>query len=213
MSIKVMVVDDHAIMREGLKQLLEHDGSIEIVGEAVNGEECINKLQSLSVDVLLLDINLPIMSGLDVLKVIKSKHIPVKVLFLTVHDEIEYLMKAYDIGFDGYIMKDSGYHEIMNAINSVMKGEMYIQASLIPELNSRLVARDVSLSKVNLLTPREYEILVCIAKGMLNREIADYFSISERTVKNHISSIFKKIDVSDRTQAAVFAIKNNLVKI
>ncbi|MCR5720410.1 MAG: response regulator transcription factor, partial [Lachnospiraceae bacterium] len=191
MSIKVMVVDDHAIMREGLKQLLEHDGSIEIVGEAVNGEECINKLQSLSVDVLLLDINLPIMSGLDVLKVIKSKHIPVKVLFLTVHDEIEYLMKAYDIGFDGYIMKDSGYHEIMNAINSVMKGEMYIQASLIPELNSRLVARDVSLSKVNLLTPREYEILVCIAKGMLNREIADYFSISERTVKNHISSIFK----------------------
>ncbi len=213
MSIRVMLADDHLLMREGIKQLLEFDGSIEVVGEAGNGEECIEKLSFCHPDILLLDINMPLKNGIEVLEEIKAKKIDVKVLILTVHNEIEYLIKAVDIGVDGYILKDSESAELKNAINIVMNGESYIQPKLIPVLNNRLVSRDVDKDKIDSLTSRELEVLVQVANGMINKEIATTLNISERTVKNHISNIFKKIDVSDRTQAAVFAIKNDLIKL
>ena len=192
MSIKVMLADDHVLMREGIRQLLEFDGSISVVAE---------------------DINMPVMNGIEVLQEIKKKNISVKVLVLTVHNEVEYLLKAVDIGVDGYIMKDAESAELKNAIYSIMNGDTYIQPSLVPALNSRLVSRDVDKEKINSLTKRELEVLIEVANGMFNKEIATSLNISERTVKNHISNIFKKIDVSDRTQAAVFAIKNNLIKL
>lgn len=213
MKTKVMITDDHSLIREGIRQLLEFDGSIEVIGEASNGVECLEKLEILSPDVLLLDINMPEMNGIDVLKKLKETESDVKVLILTVHNELEYLLKAIDIGVDGYILKDSESSELKKAIDIICKGENYIQPSLIPALNNQLANRDIDRDKIDLLTSREYEVLIQVANGMSNKEIATNLNISERTVKNHISNIFKKIDVSDRTQAAVFAIKNNIIKL
>lgn len=213
MSIKVMLADDHALMREGIKHLLEFDGIVEVIAEANDGVECLEKLKTIKPDLLLLDINMPVMNGLDVLEELKRKKNPVKVLMLTVHGEIEYLMHAVDIGADGYILKDSGSSELKQAIDVILNGDSYIQPSLLPALNSRLINRDTDKDKLKSLTRRELEILKQIAGGMFNKEIATNLNISERTVKNHISNIFKKIDVSDRTQAAVFAIRNNVVRL
>ena len=213
MSIKVMLADDHILMREGIRQLLEFDGSISVIAEANDGDECISKLLKFKPDVLLLDINMPKKNGIEVLEEIKKKNINVKVLILTVHNETEYLLKAVDIGVDGYLLKDSESAELMRAINDVLNGENYIQHSLIPALNNRLVSRDIDKDKIESLTKRELEVLIQVANALFNKEIATSLDISERTVKNHISNIFKKIDVSDRTQAAVFAIKNDLIKL
>ena len=212
-KIRVMIADDHNLIREGLKQLLEFDGSIEIVGEASNGIECLDKLTECNPEVLLLDINMPEKNGIDVLKQMRADGSKVKILILTVHNEMDYLMKAVDIGVDGYILKDSESSELKKAIKAVRDGENYIQPSLIPALNSQLLSRDTDKDKISSLTNRELEVLVQVANGMFNKEIATNLNISERTVKNHISNIFKKIDVSDRTQAAVFAIKNNIIKL
>lgn len=213
MSVKIMIADDHVLIREGIRQLLEFDGDIEIVAEANDGLECLALLNHILPDVLLLDINMPKANGIEVLKTIKEKNISVKVLILTVHNEVDYLIRAVDIGVDGYILKNYGSAELKKAIMSIINGESYIQPDLIPALNSRLVSRNDCMGKIELLTRRELEVLIFVATGMFNKEIAEKMSISERTVKNHISSIFKKIDVADRTQAAVFAIKNNIVDI
>lgn len=213
MSTKVMIADDHSLIREGIKQLLEFDGSIEVISEASNGTECLDKLENTFPDVLLLDINMPEKNGLEVLDEIKKKEYDIKVLILTVHNELEYLIKAVDIGVDGYILKDSESAELKRAIQAVLDGENYIQASLIPALNNRLANRDIDKDKIDSLTSRELEVLIQVANGMFNKEIATNLNISERTVKNHVSNIFKKIDVSDRTQAAVFAIKNNIITL
>ena len=200
MSVKVMLADDHVLMREGIRQLLEFDGSIEVVAEANDGEECIEKLLEIKPEILLLDINMSKKNGIEVLKEIKSKNIDVKVLILTVHESIEYLLKAVELGADGYIMKDSESAELKKAISVIMNGESYIQPNLIPALNNRLVARDMDKDKIESLTSRELEVLIQVANGMFNKEIATSLNISERTVKNHISNIFKKIGVFDRTK-------------
>ena len=122
-------------------------------------------------------------------------------------------MKAVDIGINGYLLKDSESSELKKAILSVVDGEDYIQPSLIPVLNAKMIDRDMDSEKIEKLTKRELEVLKLLAVGMYNKGVADELHISERTVKNHVSSNFKKIDVSDRTQAAVFAIRNNLISI
>lgn len=213
MSIKVMLVDDHVLIREGIKKLLEFDHSIEVIEEASDGLECLSKLNIIQPDILLLDINMPKMNGIEVLEDIRNRKSQLKILMLTVHSEVEYLVKAIDIGADGYILKDSGSDELKQAIISIIEGETYIQPSLIPALNSRLINRDIDKERLDSLTRREVEILAQVASGMFNKEIAVNLSISERTVKNHLSNIFKKIDVSDRTQAAVFAIRNNIINL
>ena len=136
-----------------------------------------------------------------------------KVIVLTIHNEIEYLVKALEIGCDGFVLKDSDFDTLKKAIFSVYSGETYIEPSLMPLLNASLAERDVLKEKVSDLTRREMEVLKMIASGAFNKEIALTLNISERTVKNHVSNIFKKIGVSDRTQAAVFAIKNNIISI
>lgn len=213
MSIKVMIADDHVMIREGIRQILEFDGKIEVIAEAGDGMECLHMLNKNMPEVLLLDINMPHKNGIEVLQEIRNRKIPVKVLILTVHNEVDYLIKAVDIGVDGYLLKNSGSAELIKAIKAVLNGESYIQPDLIPMLNARLISKNDSQEKIEALTKRELEVLRLVAIGMFNKEIGEQMNISERTVKNHISSIFKKIDVADRTQAAVFAIKNNLVEI
>ena len=213
MSVKIMIADDHSLIREGLKNLLELEGDIEVVAEAEDGMQCLDKLEYITPDVLLLDINMPKKNGLEVLRVLKDRKSKVKVLVLTVHNETEYLMKAVDIGIDGYVLKDSESSELKKAIFAIVDGETYIQPSLIPALNSKMIEKDKDGAKIDLLTRRELEVLKLLAVGMYNKEVAEKLDISERTVKNHVSNIFKKIEVTDRTQAAVFSIRNNLVEV
>ena len=156
---------------------------------------------------------MPKMNGLEVLKKLKERKSKVKVLVLTVHNETEYLMKAVEIGINGYVLKDSESAELKKAICAINDGENYIQPSLIPSLNSKMIEKNEDEIKIESLTKRELQVLKELAIGKFNRDIAKEMEISERTVKNHISSIFKKLDVTDRTQAAVFAIKNDLIKI
>ena len=209
--IKIMIVDDHAMIREGLKSIIEFDENIRVVAEAGNGKECLDKLKAARPDILLLDINLPDMDGIEVLKLILKKKRCPKVLMLTVHNETEYLIKAIDMGADGYILKDSDSRELNRAINCVYNGDKFIQPSLIPSLNSKLIARDMDQDKIAILSNRELDVLKLVAAGYANKDISDKLCISERTVKNHLSNVFKKIDCSDRTQAAVFCIRNGLV--
>lgn len=211
--IKIMLADDHVLIREGIRQLLEFDGMVDVVSEVNDGEECIDALENVKPEMILLDINMPKKNGMEVLSYIRKQNLPVKVLMLTVHNEIDYLIKALDLNVDGYIVKDSGSVELKKAIKCIMNGEQYIQPSLIPALNKRLIAKDVDKDKIDSLTKREMEVLIQVANGKFNKEIANLLNISERTVKNHISNIFKKIDVNDRTQAAVFAIKNDIIKL
>ena len=212
MSVKVMIADDHSMIREGLKQLLELEGEFEVIAEACDGVDCLEKLKTVVPDILLLDINMPNMNGLEVLQRIKDMKMKIKVMVLTVHNEVEYLLKAVDIGVNGYLLKDSESAELKKAILAVVNGEDYIQPSLIPVLNSKMLDRDSDSSKIESLTRRELEVLKMLSYGTYNKEIAE-LNISERTVKNHVSNIFKKIGVTDRTQAAVFAIRNNLITI
>ena len=213
MEVKIIIADDHSMVREGLKQLLELEGDIKVIGEASDGEDCLKLLQRVVPQILFLDIDMPKINGLEVLKKIKEKKIDLKVIILTVHNEIEYLLKAVEIGIDGYILKDSDSAQLREAIFTVISGESYIQPSMIPMLESKIVERNTDQAKIDLLTKRELEVLKLLSIGLYNKEIGEKLDISERTVKNHISSIFRKINVTDRTQAAVFSIKNNLINI
>ena len=211
--IKVMIADDHSMVREGIMNLLELDENLDVVGFAKDGVECINKLSELNPDVLLLDINMPNMNGIEVLQELRSRRSQVKVIMLTIHNEGEYILKAVDIGCAGYVLKDSDSNMLKKAIYTVHSGESFIQPDLIPVLNARLMKKEQEDEQLDKLTKREIEVLILLSEGLFNKEIAYKLDISERTVKNHISNIFKKINVSDRTQAAVFAIKNSLVKL
>lgn len=210
-KIEIIIADDHMMIREGLKQLLELDGTMKVIAEANDGEECLNLLnKKILPDILLLDINMPKKNGIEVLEYIKQNKIPVKVLILTVHNEVEYLLKAVDIGIDGYLLKDSSYDELKEAIDVVISGNTYIQPSLLPALNESMEDYALDKEKIEWLTKRELDVLRLISEGCSNKKISDELTISERTVKNHISHIFRKIDVEDRTQAAVFAIRNKI---
>ncbi|MFA9378125.1 MAG: response regulator [Lachnotalea sp.] len=212
-KINIAIVDDHIMIREGLKQLLELDGNIKVIGQAGDGTQCLELINKINVDIILLDINMPTMNGLEVLKIMRERKNTTKVIVLTIHNEVEYLLKAVDIGINGYMLKDSGYEELKKAIYAVDSGEVYIQPKLSPLLNSKLIIRSEDQKRIDELTKREFEVLKLLAEGMFNKEIACKLTISERTVKNHVSNIFKKILVADRTQAAVFAIRNNLITI
>lgn len=212
-QIRIVIADDHSMIREGLKQLLELEGDIQVVAEAGNGEECLKVIEKVKPDVVLLDINMPVMNGLKMLEVLRnSKNKKQKVLILTIHNEIDYLMKAVDIGVEGYVLKDAESAILKKAICTVHSGEKYIDFSMVPMLNEK-IAQEKEKVEDEKLTRREIEVLKLLAEGLFNKEIAYKLSISEKTVKNHVSNIFKKIGVFDRTQAAVYAIKNNIVDL
>lgn len=211
--VNIMIADDHSMVREGIKQLLELDGDIVVTSEASNGKQCVELLDENRTDVLLLDINMPLMNGLQVLQYIRENRMKVKVLILTIHNEVEYLMRAVELGVDGYVLKDSDSAVLKKAIFCVNRGESFIQPELTPILKVKLEEKSNQSNDDDALTKREIEVLKLLAEGLFNKEIAYMLAISEKTVKNHVSNIFKKINVSDRTQAAVYAIRNNFVEL
>ncbi len=210
-KIRILIADDHSIVREGLKQLLELEPDFEVVGQASNGMETIQKVKELDPDVLLLDINMPVMNGIKALRKLKEDGIKSRVVVLTIHEDREYLLETMQIGATGYILKDSDSASLYKAIRDANCGQSYIQpklaAELVKEFNKPKQIKDKS---ENELTQREYEVLTLIAEGFNNKDIADTLFISEKTVKNHVSNIFRKINVGDRTQAAIYAFKHNI---
>ena len=219
MGYNIAICDDDNLMARNIKNSMLHEFSNKGWQDVTIDyyEDGTRLLSSIETDnsyrVVLLDINMPNMDGIQVLNIMKQQKMLCKVIVLTIHNEIEYLVKALEIGCDGFILKDSDFDTLKKAIFSVYSGETYIEPSLMPLLNSSLAERDVLKEKVSDLTRRELEVLKMIASGAFNKEIASTLNISERTVKNHVSNIFKKIGVSDRTQAAVFAIKNDIISI
>jgi len=212
-KIRILIADDHSIVREGLKKLLELENDFEVIGQASNGVETIERVKELKPDVLLLDINMPIMNGIKALKKLKEDGIDTKVVILTIHEDREYLLETMQIGASGYILKDSDSASFFKAIRDAYNGEAYIQPKLAAELIREINRpRGTRTKNENELTQREYEVIALIADGLNNKDIADRLFISEKTVKNHVSNIFRKINVSDRTQAAIYAYKNNIKK-
>ena len=211
--INIMIMDDHVLFREGLKALIEKDKNLRVVCEAASETEFIHGVRNHDIDIILLDINMPDKDGIKILEFIRKKKIDIKVILLTMHNEIEYLVKAVDLKTDGYLLKTIHYDELYRAIYEVNAGKDYIQPELLPYLNNYLINRDSDKDKIKLLTSREMELLAMVSSGMKNMDIAKAINISERTVKNHLSHIFEKLEVNDRTQAAVFAIKNNITRI
>lgn len=213
MAVNILLADDHRMVREGIRYLLENVPEFNVVGEAADGYECISLVNKTKPNIVLLDIDMPDMNGMEALRVIKEQKMICKVIMLTRHNEIDYLMKALEIGCDGYILKESSFETLLKAIFKVYSGNNYIEPNLMSLLNANLEEKSNVKKRISELTKREIDVLKMIASGAFNKEIASTLNISERTVKNHISNIFKKIQVSDRTQAAVFAIKNGIITI
>ena len=213
MAVNILLADDHRMVREGIRCLLENVPEFNVVGEAADGYECISFVNKTKPNIVLLDIDMPDMNGIEALRVIKEQKMICKVIMLTRHNEIDYLMKALEIGCDGYILKESSFDTLKMAIFKVYSGDKYIEPNMMPLLNANMQEKSNVKKKLSELTRREIDVLKMIASGSFNKEIASTLNISERTVKNHVSNIFKKIEVSDRTQAAVFAIKNGIITI
>ena len=211
-SIKIVIADDHWMVRDGIKQLLELENEFKVIAEAGNGTECLQILEDIEANVLLLDINMPEKNGLEVLSEMKKRNSKIKTVVLTIQNEAEYVNKAMELGAHGYVLKDSSSDELKKAIYQVLNDENFIDPVLLPYLYSD--CNDVYVNRnESKLTDREHEVLILLSQGLFNKEIGVKLGISEKTVKNHVSNIFRKIDVCDRTQAAIYAIKHNIVEL
>jgi len=210
--IRIIYAEDHAMVRKAIARELNDEEDIEVIAEAENGEEALSLLNNTSCDVLLLDLNMPKVDGLEVLRRIQEKNMHIKSIVLTEHNEPEYILKIKDLGAAGFVVKDSEVPLLIEAIHTVAKGGNYIQKELAESVYYSNFSNDPDADKILSLTSREHEIIREIANGLLNREIGERLHISERTVKNHVSSILKKLDLNDRTQVAMFAVKHKMVE-
>lgn len=216
--VNVMIADDHTLFRQGLCRLLELEHDINVVAVAEHGGQVVRMVQQHKPDVLLLDINMPELNGIEVIKQLQELDIDVRIIVLTIYDDEEYVFEVMKRGAGGYLLKDVEPGFLAHAIRKVARGESVIDSSVATALIgefSRLSQLQTAVSTVDTgpLTEREYEVLREIANGLSNKEIADKLFISEKTVKNHITSIYRKLDVPDRTTAVVKAVKMGLVEI
>lgn len=212
-NIRVLIADDHSMFRQGIKQILELEDDISVIAQASNGQEAVKLTREYKPDVVLMDINMPGTNGLQAIEELKKEKNTTKIIVLTIHEDREYLFKTLQMGADGYVLKDAEANVLIDAIRSIVNGQSYIQPNMTKELVrefNRVTLHEKDKNSENNLTSREIEVLELIAEGMINKEIAKALYISEKTVKNHVSNIFKKIKVSDRTQAAIYAFKHNL---
>ncbi len=213
-KIKLIIADNHIIFREGLVKLFESENDFDIISNANNAKECFDVLCNDCPDLLILDLNLPHHDSIEIIRKLNEAPLRlIKILVLTGFYDRSYFSEVVSLGIDGYLLKKSDFAELKKAIISIMNGDTYITSDCVEDTTDVGSYRKYDIDKINQLTHRELDVLKNLSLGMYNKEIAIRLDISERTVKNHISSIFKKIGVSDRTQAAVFSIRNNLVNI
>ena len=213
-KVRVVIADDHTIIREGLRSLMSSANDFEVVGEAEDGRGAAESVETLKPDLVLTDLSMPKMDGIDLIKAVKKRSPQTKVVALTVHRGEEYLLATLKAGADAYILKDASYGELMMAIRSVLKGKQYIS----PEVSGNLIegyrtgGKDQKEPLLRgLLTPREREVLKLIAEGHTNKEIADTLYISVHTVETHRLHIMGKLDVSGTAALIAVAIKKGLI--
>ncbi|MDW7650967.1 MAG: response regulator transcription factor [Bacillota bacterium] len=212
-KIRVVIADDHALIRDGLRKILAMHGDLDVVAEAPDGQAAYEMAATLSPDVILMDINMPNMNGIEATRRIKQEFPKTGVIALTIHDDEEYIYELIKVGVSAYVLKDIESDFLINTIRAVSRGETVYHPKIAEKMCGefqRIAMRSVHEES---LSRREVDVLVLIARGKSNKEIGSELYISEKTVKNHITNIFRKIRVTDRTQAALYAVKNRLVKI
>jgi len=214
-KIKVLLVDDHTVVLKGLAFFLNTQEDFELVGEANNGKEALVKVGETSPDVVLMDLYMPEMDGIEATSCIKKEYPNVKVIVLTSFSDQAHVLPALKAGASGYILKDVEPDQLVEAIRSAYKGNIQLHPEIANALLSQTLPQEEkeeeSFVHVDVLTARENEVLQLLAKGMSNKEIASVLVITEKTVKAHVSSILSKLHLSDRTQAALYAVKNGIV--
>lgn len=207
MSIRILIVDDHSVVRQGLRMFLSLDPELEVIGEASNGQEAIEMVKSLKPDVVLMDLLMPVMDGITATQIIRKDHIDTEVLALTSVLEDASVVNAVRAGAIGYLLKDTQADELCRAIKAAAAG----QVQLSPRAAERLMREIRAPESPEKLTERETEVLRLLATGKANKEIAAEMHISETTVKTHVSNILMKLGVPSRTQAALYAVRIGLV--
>lgn len=208
-KVRVLIADDHALVREGLRKLLEMDERIGIIGEVGDGQGAINLARKLQPDVILMDIQMPGTDGIVATRVIKKEFPHINIIALTVYED-EQVVEAVRAGVSAYVLKDVDTVELTSTIFKVREGNVLIHPRVAGKV-TRELSREERKKNYAKLTKREKDVLDLLVKGYSNKEMADVMCISEKTVKNHFTSIFRKLEVKDRTQAAIFAIKNGVV--
>lgn len=206
-ALKVLLVDDHAVVRQGLRMFLATDGGLVVVGEAQNGQEAIQKVAELHPDVVLMDLLMPVLDGVQATREIKARYPEIEVVALTSALEDQLVAEAIRAGASGYLLKDTHPEELVEAIYAASRGEVRLH----PEAARRLAQEVRTAGMREALTPRETEILRLVAHGLSNKRIAKQLNLSELTVKTHVSNLLSKLGLSSRTQAALFAIREGLV--
>ena len=212
-KIKVLVADDHPLIIEGLRKVLSEHEDIEIVGHAVTGEDALRMSVELVPDVVLMDIRMPGLDGVEATRRIKQQLPATKVIILTVYEDNDYLFNAIKAGAVDYKLKDTSPEELVEAVRLVAQGEILITPKIAEKMKKEFDKISQEKSPYLKLTPREMEILDLLAKGASNKEIAHQLCIEEKTVKNHMSNIFAKLHVNDRTQALIVAIRQGIVQL
>jgi two-component system, NarL family, response regulator LiaR len=213
-TIRLLLADDHALFRQGVRRLLEGVKDIEVVGEAESGAQTVQSVTDLAPDIVLLDVAMPGMSGIEAARLIRSASPRTGIIMLTVHTDDEFLFEAIKAGAMGYLLKDTTPEELVRAIRVVHSGEGLLVPTMAAKVMREFARKRETpeLAAVHLpLTEREVEILQNVAGGLANKEIALRLSISERTVKNHLSNIMQKLHVNSRTQAAIYALRSGLI--
>lgn len=222
MSIKVLIADDHAILRQGIKRVLNFEEDIEVVGEAEDGQEALARTLVVQPDILLLDLNMPGLTGLEVANQLQAAKCKTKIIVLTIHDSDNYVLELLKNDVLGYLLKDVEPTMLIKAIHVVNEGNAFVYPRLAERLFGGLQAGDDvnekaremwKESRSERLTSREMDVLACIAKGFSNQDIAEALFVSEKTVKNHLTNIFRKLNVNDRTQALIYVLKHKIVTL
>ena len=211
--IKVLITDDHPVVREGLSAMLNKEPDIQVVGEAENGTEAIDKAKELQPDVVLMDLRMPEVDGVEAMRQIRAANPGIKFIVLTTYDNDEYIFKGIEAGARAYLLKDAPREELFKAIRAVYKGESLIEPAVAGKVLDRFAELSRQAQAPERLSERELEVLKLMAKGAANKEIAAGLCISESTVKTHIQTIFQKLKVSDRTEAVTEAIKKGIIRL
>ena len=213
-TTRVVIVEDHKLFREGLKSLLFDKEGLEVVGEAGDGIEAIRTVKRCRPDLILLDLSMPKMNGISVMKEIKGQFPEIKIMALTIHESDQYVLEAFDAGADGYCLKDAGRNELMVAVDSVLQGKRYISPSISDNvLEGYLTGRKKLKSKTSwdTITQREREVLKLLGEGYQNKEISDMLHISVKTVEKHRANIMNKLDLHNAAALTAYAIEHGLV--